>query len=202
MWRKSIWICLILHCNICDYVLNCHSKNLGWWNSEHLCDRLDYILLQRMREFNHSKHKVLHLCRGNPQHLYNLRDEGTGSYWWKAGHESTMCACSACNPESQQCPGLHQKKHGSLREVILPLSSALLTLPTLEIFKVRLDRALSNLIEWKVTLFIAEECWTRWPSKVFFNPKCSMILCSPQRALRYRINSWIGQGIALIFASD
>ena len=39
------------------------------------------------------------------------------------GQEPAMCPH---RPESQLCPGLHQKKHGQqVREVVLPLCSAL-----------------------------------------------------------------------------
>lgn len=30
--RKRIWTCLITVCNVCVYLLNCHSENLGWSN--------------------------------------------------------------------------------------------------------------------------------------------------------------------------
>jgi len=46
---------------------------------------------------------------------------------------------------------------------------------SLEIFKVRLDGALSSLIELKMSLLIARG-WTRWPLKVLSNQKHSVIL--------------------------
>ncbi|KAK4829894.1 hypothetical protein QYF61_007286 [Mycteria americana] len=48
--------------------------------------------------------------------------------------------------------------------------------PSLETFKVRLDGALSNLIQLKMSLLIAGGGWTRWPLKVPSNPNHSMIL--------------------------
>jgi len=45
--------------------------------------------------------------------------------------------------------------------------------PSLEIFQARLDRALSNLIHWKMSL---QAGWTRWPLKVPSNQNHSMIL--------------------------
>ncbi|KAK4831685.1 hypothetical protein QYF61_018682 [Mycteria americana] len=47
--------------------------------------------------------------------------------------------------------------------------------PSLEVFKGRLDGALSNLMEWKVSLPIAGG-WTSLSSKVPSNPNHSMIL--------------------------
>jgi len=52
------------------------------------------------------------------------------------------------------------------REVVDALS--------LETFKFRLDGALSNLIQLKMSLLMAGG-WTRWPLKVLSNPNCSMI---------------------------
>ena len=45
----------------------------------------------------------------------------------------------------------------------------------LEVFKVRLDGALSNLIWWKMSLH-GRRGWTRWSSKVPSNPPHSVIL--------------------------
>ena len=42
--------------------------------------------------------------------------------------------------------------------------------PSLETFQVRLDGALSNLIELKMSLLMAGG-WTRWPLKGPFSPK-------------------------------
>jgi len=47
--------------------------------------------------------------------------------------------------------------------------------PSLETFKARLDGALSNLTQLKISLFIAGG-WTRQPLKVPSNPNYSMIL--------------------------
>lgn len=38
----------------------------------------------------------------------------------------------------------------------------------------KLDRALNNLMELQVSLFLAGESWTRWPLKVLSNPKDSV----------------------------
>ena len=46
--------------------------------------------------------------------------------------------------------------------------------PSLETFKVRLDGALSNLIELKMSLLMAGG-WTRWPLKVPSHPNHSVI---------------------------
>jgi len=51
--------------------------------------------------------------------------------------------------------------------------------PSLEAFKARLDGALSNLIQLKVSLLIAGgDGWTRWPLKIRSNPNHSMIMDS------------------------
>jgi len=47
--------------------------------------------------------------------------------------------------------------------------------PSLETFNVRLDGALSNLIQLKMSLIIAG-AWTRWPLKVPSNSNYSTIL--------------------------
>jgi len=47
--------------------------------------------------------------------------------------------------------------------------------PSLETFKARLDGALSNLIELKMSLLTAGG-WARWPLNVVSTPKHSMIL--------------------------
>lgn len=43
--------------------------------------------------------------------------------------------------------------------------------PTLEAFKIRLGRALSNLIYWKISMPVAGEAGTRWSLKGPFQPK-------------------------------
>ena len=48
--------------------------------------------------------------------------------------------------------------------------------PSLEVFKSRLDGALSNLVWWKVSLPMAEGVGTRWSLKVPSNPNHSVIL--------------------------
>jgi len=48
--------------------------------------------------------------------------------------------------------------------------------PSLEMFKTRLDRDLSNLIQLKMSVLPAGGCWTRWPLKVSSDPNYSVIL--------------------------
>ena len=49
--------------------------------------------------------------------------------------------------------------------------------PSLDTFKARLDGALSNLVWLKISLLTVRD-WARWPLKVPFNSKHSMILWS------------------------
>ncbi|KFQ13298.1 Sodium channel protein type 5 subunit alpha, partial [Leptosomus discolor] len=68
------------------------------------------------------------------------------------------------------------------------LPRAVVEAPSLGTFKVRLDGALSNLIQLKTSLLTAGG-WTRWPLKVPSNPNYSMILQIP--SLEKRVGSAI-----------
>jgi len=48
--------------------------------------------------------------------------------------------------------------------------------PSLAVFKARLDGALSHLVQWKVTLPMAGGVGTRWSLEVLSNPNHAMIL--------------------------
>ncbi|GAB0188882.1 mitochondrial enolase superfamily member 1 [Grus japonensis] len=79
-------------------------------------DRLERQARANRMKLNKAKCKVLHMGRGNPKHGYRL-----GKEWIETSPEekdlgvlideklnrTKQCACS---PESQPCPGLHQKK--------------------------------------------------------------------------------------------
>ncbi|GAB0210385.1 hypothetical protein GRJ2_003504300 [Grus japonensis] len=80
-------------------------------------DRPERWACANRMKFNKAKCKVLHVGRGNPKHNYRLGREWIESspeeedskvlIELKAQHEPAMRASS---PESQPCPGLHQKK--------------------------------------------------------------------------------------------
>ncbi|GAB0205830.1 mitochondrial enolase superfamily member 1 [Grus japonensis] len=80
-------------------------------------DRLERWARVNHMKFNKAKCKVLPVGQQNPKHDYRLGEEWIESspeekdlgvlIHEKAQHELAMCACI---PESQPCPGLHQKR--------------------------------------------------------------------------------------------
>jgi len=62
--------------------------------------------------------------------------------------------------------------------------------PSLGTFKARLDGALSNLIQLKMSLLTAG-VWARWPLKVPSNPKCSVILRCVVSASKRLVARWL-----------
>jgi len=75
-----------------------------------------------------------------------------------------------------------RKKCFSLRVLKPQLPREVVNAPSLETFKVRLDRALRDLVQLKMSLLMAGG-WTGWPSKVPSNPNSAMIpwFCSMPR---------------------
>ncbi|GAB0182672.1 cAMP-dependent protein kinase inhibitor alpha [Grus japonensis] len=76
-------------------------------------DRLERWARVNLMKFNKAKCKVLCMIQGNPKHDYRLGEEWIESSPKEkdlgvlVDEKLAMCACS---PESQLCPGLHQKK--------------------------------------------------------------------------------------------
>ncbi|GAB0204467.1 cAMP-dependent protein kinase inhibitor alpha [Grus japonensis] len=76
-------------------------------------DRLERWAHVHRMKFNKAKCKVLDMDWGNPKHNYRPCSKWIESspeekdLGVEAQHEPAVCACS---PESQPCPGLHQKQ--------------------------------------------------------------------------------------------
>jgi len=134
-------------------------------------DRLDSWACVNLMKFNKAKCKVLPMGQSNAKHKYRLgreciecspEEKDLGVLVHKKLSMTCQCALAA-----QKANYVKRSVISRSREVIVPLCSGLMrphleycvreavAAPFLEVFKAGLDGALSNLVQWKVSLPMA-----------------------------------------------
>ena len=127
-------------------------------------DRLEIWACEDLMKSNMKEYMVLHLVWDSPQYEYRLKNEwfesrptekGLGIVVDETLDQSQQCVLAA-QKDNHILGYLKRSKTSRSSKLIFPLYSALMSLcrfprevvnvPSLELFKVRLDAALSNLV--------------------------------------------------------
>ncbi|RMC00442.1 hypothetical protein DUI87_23051 [Hirundo rustica rustica] len=124
-------------------------------------DRVERRDCVNLMKFNKAKCKVLHMGWGNPKNKYRLGGECIESgleekTWGMLLTRSSTCPDSVClQPKKSIISWSLSKAWAAGDEALESIAQEVLDAPSLEVFRARLDGALSHLVYWNLSLPMA-----------------------------------------------